>query len=371
MRPYVLALAALSAVTGCNPTGDRPRAETDVAPSVSPTRSAPPAASSACAAVGGVCSWGGRCRDAANGLYPAANQEDLDHSCGQASTGPVCCVHCEVPANAPGSCCHDTYATVPVCVDGKLGCGPGARGIPAGASCSSASSEAPPTPGPVAGRTVTPTVKMTPVDDSYDDRANESWPVFEYDGLPAISTDGTKIAAVEERDGWGHTPVPGIRILDAATGRSLEFLPLVPPGTAPGGSAALQRLAPTFQARTGAANAKLARTQWESLAGVGGDRTAGPEWAVDGWKIKCDRQPDSDELARLTVVDSASGKVLLDRNLATWSRANINCATPDLRLVGVSRARKIAVFRQQLGGTLHNCDGVPVPVEYRIVHLSP
>ena len=73
----------------------------------------------------------------------------------------------------------------------------------------------------------------------------------------------------------------------------------------------------------------------------------------------------------ITVTEIPTGRVQVVQNTSTWRRDRVRCATPDLTLVGASRAKKVVVFSQHLGSTLHDCDcdcdGVAVPWEYRVV----
>lgn len=221
-----------------------------------------------------------------------------------------------------------------------------------------------------AGQPVTPRVSMKKLDDTYDGRANEGWPVFEYEGLPALSEDGTKLAVVEERDGWGHTPVPGVRVVDTATGRSLQFLALVPAGKGPEALAALAKLETVFKARIAAANEALAKVKWESLADVTADNAKDRDgWKVDGLAIAVEwATSEPGDLKKVAIRDAASNQILVERDATPWRRT-MACATPDLRLIGSNRAKKLVAFSQHLGSTLHNCDGIAIPKEYRIVRL--
>ena len=139
----VLALVSIAlTIAACQPRMDVPDASSATAtatskpvPELGGDQPPPGTVPGACVAAGGICSYGGRCHDAAKSLYPVGQREDLDHSCGKGSVGATCCVPCEVPPDAPGQCCVSTYTTIPVCINGKLGCPPGARGTPGGAAC--------------------------------------------------------------------------------------------------------------------------------------------------------------------------------------------------------------------------------------------
>jgi hypothetical protein len=95
------------------------------------------------------------------------------------------------------------------------------------------------------------------------------------------------------------------------------------------------------------------------------------EWTLDALKITNERDDASGWPKKLTIADAASGKVRLTKNVTAWDRSNIRCATPSLVLLGVSRAHNVVVFEQQMGATLHNCDAVEVPIDYRVVVVPP
>jgi hypothetical protein len=222
---------------------------------------------------------------------------------------------------------------------------------------------------------VKPNVKVKPViaqpkDETEDPAQSGWWPPFEGEGFPAISTDGKKVAVIEHADYFGHTQTPGVRLVDVASGRS-DFLSLVPPGKHARDMPALLKAVPACEAKAAAANNALAKLAWESLAEPADDDYATAEWTVDGLKITNERDDATGWPKKLTLLDAASSKVLVTKDVTGWTRSRIRCATPSLRLVGVSRARGVVVFSQQLGGTLHDCDSVVVPTDYRVVALPP
>ncbi len=129
----------------------------------------------------------------------------------------------------------------------------------------------------------TPSVRIValyhaPHADDVDSQSLEGWPELAYTGLPAVSLDGSQVAVVEERDGWGHVPVPGIRILGGAQER---WFPLIPDRARPSSEAEERAMRSTFDALVERANSALRSTRWLSLemppapvhVTVGTDRT--------------------------------------------------------------------------------------------------
>lgn len=214
-----------------------------------------------------------------------------------------------------------------------------------------------------------PTVTVKPVDETYDDRANESWPAVEYTGLPAVSADGAFVAVVEERDGWGHVVAFGVRVLDVASSATGAWIPLNASTKAPRGAPALKRAVPAMQQRAKMAAGFFTTQPWELL--VGGDTAPSEDgsWRVEGARIVV-TSTDAGQPKRLVITDATTNDALADMDVSSWSRANVRCAGTTVELVGVSRPRRVAVFRQGVGPTTHACDGVVVPMAYRVVRLA-
>jgi len=208
-----------------------------------------------------------------------------------------------------------------------------------------------------------------PITDSYDDRPNEGWPEISYEGFPAVSADGTRVALVEERDGWRHVPRFGVRIIDAATAKSVEWFELSLSGTAPASRRASVASVPTMAKRAAAMNETLAKTEWLALVGTDAAPDASDVWHVRPLAIAVTWTTDElPQPKRLVVRDEGTTALVADRDLATWSRKGIKCARNDLQLVGASE--RLLVFKQGVGPTLHDCDGVAVPTAYRVVPLA-
>ena len=96
--------------------------------------SGPSPGPAACLAKGGICRSGARCDGPAAGRFIDLATSG-DETCGSAGAGMVCCVKCKATADSPDSCCGDGYGAVSVCVDGKVGCMPGQKGIRRGEKC--------------------------------------------------------------------------------------------------------------------------------------------------------------------------------------------------------------------------------------------
>ncbi len=206
------------------------------------------------------------------------------------------------------------------------------------------------------------------------EQEQEGWPQYEYTGLPAAADDGSKVAVVEERDGWGHTKTPGIRILDA-TGKSVGWFALVPPGRSPANEATATKMEPTFQGLVKKANDELAKTTWLALSSPPATtRMDGKSFRatvnVGPVALRMSFLSEDDYKGRvvpeaMSIVNSKTSS-LTTIDTATWA-AKARCATPSFKVVGLNEKARIAVFHQQLGTTSHACDGVAVPHDWRVV----
>ena len=186
-----------------------------------------------------------------------------------------------------------------------------------------------------------------------DEQSLEGGAPLRFANLPAVSVDGELIAVVEERDGWGHVPVPGVRLL-ARDGTTVTWLPIA--GTDAQATAAAD-----------AVNRELARHTWTRLAlptpttralpddGLETELTFGP-YAAHYWQ----RHDGDTRLppAEIRVVDGA-GHVVAERRDTerAWS-APPACNLPAFQLVGVSATARVMLFTTGLGMGGHNCDGV-------------
>ncbi len=207
------------------------------------------------------------------------------------------------------------------------------------------------------------------------EQAQEGWPEYEYAGLPAISEDATKVAVVEERDGWGHTKTPGVRVLDN-TGKTLSWLPLVPATGAPANEANAKKAEPTFKGYVTRANAELTKTKWVALSAP----EASPKALTGSYLVTMQVGPvalrmtfaskaeyEGHAVPKALSFKNASTSSLVEVDPTTWP-ARPACATPSFTVVGMTTT--LAVFHQHLGTTSHACDGVPVSHDWRVVKVQ-
>ncbi|MBX3160700.1 MAG: hypothetical protein KF773_32335 [Deltaproteobacteria bacterium] len=230
---------------------------------------------------------------------------------------------------------------------------------------------------------VTPRIRITTPgpDDGDMGRRLEGYPPFEYDHLPAVSVDRTKVAVVEERDGWGHTATPGVRILDVASGKTVTWLPVVGGDRWPD-DAAVGRSRAAIEELVAAANAVLARTSWHPLATPGEPTTTGEDadrivaWTLGPHTVTMTYAPDDPYAedprslpSTIVITDSAGRQVTRVDDVRNRWRHTARCATPSFSLAAVHPASHILVFHQKLGLTSHDCDGVNVPDDWRILRF--
>ena len=211
-----------------------------------------------------------------------------------------------------------------------------------------------------------------------DNESLEGWPAYAYTNLPAVSADGSLIAVVEERDGDGHRPVPGIRILSARGGTHAWF-PLVPPAPKPGSPGEEAEMLTTFKALVDAANRELGARTWIPLrrppaakvSEAGRDRTV--TWDI-GRHTLVHELADYDEArdwgqppTRIVVLDATGAEVLaLPETRTSWDVGG-GCNFRSWSLVGVREEPGIALYQLELGMGGHDCDGVVQPHDWRVV----
>lgn len=182
-----------------------------------------------------------------------------------------------------------------------------------------------------------------------------------YSMFPAVARDGSLVAVIEERDGWGHVK-PGIRLLDRE-GHTVQWFSLE--GTGDVARAAVERV-----------NAELATRDWVTLtkpelthkelsddlvetAIAFGDYTAVYQRRNEGnyWL------PPSE----LRVTD-ARGSVVVERKDTerAWEVQHA-CNLPAFELVGASARPGVILFRTGLGMGDHNCDGILQPPHWHVL----
>lgn len=197
-----------------------------------------------------------------------------------------------------------------------------------------------------------------------DEQSLEGGAPLRFANLPAVTLEGDLIAVVEERDGWGHVPVPGVRIL-GRDGMTITWLPIAGTGA---------------QAATaaGAVNRELARHTWTRIMRPAPTTRALP---ADGLETEVTFGPytahyrqrhDGDTLlppAEIRVVDGA-GHVIAERRDTehAWS-APPTCNLPAFQLVGVSATARVMLFTTGLGMGGHNCDGVEQRPSWHVLAL--
>jgi hypothetical protein len=185
-----------------------------------------------------------------------------------------------------------------------------------------------------------------------DGQSLEGGVPLRYQDLPAVAADGSVIAVVEERDGWGHVR-PGIRLIDR-TGRSRQWL-------------ALDGTGDVARANIAQANRELATRAWVALEAPRvavrelSDELSETTLTLDGVTAVYQRRHDGN--VRLPPswirVTDARGRVLAERRdtESAWDRGPA-CNMPRFELVGASARPGVVLFATRLGMGGHNCDGV-------------
>ncbi len=207
-----------------------------------------------------------------------------------------------------------------------------------------------------------------------DDQGHEGWPDYEYAGLPAVTEDGAKVAVVEERDGWGHTKTPGVRILDA-TGKSVGWFPVTPAGMpAPKSEVVMKQAEKALNDLLKKANDELAKGKWLPLR-TGPVTTksdakgfvATMQVGVIAVRMSFPSQDDYDGRVPPTEISLRNTKTMLMTAVDSsgWL-STAKCATPSFSVVGLNEKAKVVVFHQHIGATTHACDGVAVPHDWRV-----
>lgn len=230
-----------------------------------------------------------------------------------------------------------------------------------------------------------------------DEQACEGWSSFAYDYLPAVTTDGAIAAVVEERDGWGHVPDPGVRFVDTRDGTSLELHALAQGKRDITTYEAFAKRKSELEAIVAKANAALDAKRWVTLLPAGDPLTfmlQEGRWvkidAEDGKCVACTFEsrwtvagvtvalvtsspsfgdgvaPKSVKGAKITV----DGKVVLEKKIEGGASGPLwpvktGCSERKLVLLGVRRDPNVVLLRETNGTTSHACDGKREPQEVR------
>lgn len=186
-----------------------------------------------------------------------------------------------------------------------------------------------------------------------------------YRRFPAIARDGSVLAVVEERDGWGHVD-PGVRLIDR-DGRTVQWLPLA--GTGDAARAAVER-----------ANTTLAARDWVELVHppkqeqLLADDLAETTIAFGGFTAVYRRRDEGNwwlPPSEIRVRDPR-GHVVAERTDTerSWA-AQPACNLPSFQFVGASASPGVLLFMTGLGMGGHNCDGVEQPPIWHVLAFAP
>jgi len=182
-----------------------------------------------------------------------------------------------------------------------------------------------------------------------------------YHQLPAVTTDGSLIAVVEERDGWGHVS-PGIRFLDRE-GKSVSWFPL-------DGTRA------TVDSKVAKANAALREHAWIPLS-----RPLPTQVPIDPDHVRAtltigtytatyERTNQGDYWlppSRITVRD-AQGRELVSRTDTERAWLSLpRCNLPHFVFFAANASPGVLLFKTELGMGGHNCDGVEQPPAWHVL----
>lgn len=186
-----------------------------------------------------------------------------------------------------------------------------------------------------------------------DDQSREGGAPLRFVHFPAVTHTGDLIAVAEERDGWGHVPVPGARLVDRR-GKTVRWFPIA-------GAGADAKVAVT------AVNAELAKHTWSTFEAATpkvrelSDTLSETEVTFGSFTARYKRRHDGNTSlppSEIRVID-ASGRVLVERTDTerAW-HAPPRCNLPAFELVGTSTSGRVMLFKTGLGMGGHDCDGV-------------
>jgi hypothetical protein len=183
------------------------------------------------------------------------------------------------------------------------------------------------------------------------DQDCEGAPRFAYDYLPAVSADGHHVAIVEERDGWAHTRMPGVRVSSTDSGASEAFFSVIVPG-----------VDLTRDLRRKAEYESLVRTGNEGLAAFDFRPLfpATEETSESGRTILrvagIQIEVSSPDQPRPEIV-IRHGTVTKHVPTHDWDPGS-GCSLRAFRFAGARPDVRVAVFVSEITMTGHNCDGV-------------
>jgi hypothetical protein len=194
----------------------------------------------------------------------------------------------------------------------------------------------------------------------------EGYPTYAYDYLPAVSADDAFVAYVEERDGWGHTRTPGVRVVAVDTTASIAFFPLVTGADDMNSMATVARRKAEFQKLVDAANAGLAPYAFRPLFPRSEGPACGPgstdpcqSFLFPDLRIEVQTIEEGAAAGSGTerVIVEHLGKEVARVNAKAWDPLS-GCSTRSFGLVGARADARLAVFVSDIVMTGHNCDGV-------------
>lgn len=228
-----------------------------------------------------------------------------------------------------------------------------------------------------------------------EDQECEGGPTYAYDDLPAVHEDGSVVAVVEERDGWGHTKSPGIRLLSSSSA-TLAFYPVVSKNAKTHDEADIAASRAKHEPLLAAVNAELSKATWRPLlppnfvaweVRVNGQWTAAESLAenaarpeeravseVAGVRLTFYARPNSSGFSGPNRVDldvldhidlQTENKVVASINTRSWT--DHRCSQTVVRALGVRPELRIALLAQMSGRTSHACDGKEEKDSYHVV----
>lgn len=171
--------------------------------------------------------------------------------------------------------------------------------------------------------------------------------------LPAVTVGGDLIAVAEERDGWGHVPIPGVRLL-GRDGKTVKWLAV--PGNGEEAAAAVR-----------AANAELAKQAWSPLekpvrkVTEHGDDASETALTFGRFQAIYKQRNDGNSWlppSEIRVLDQTGRAVIERRDTERAWNAPPACNLPSFELVGASATAGVILFTTGLGMGGHDCDGI-------------